>query len=192
MSDGEVTGIAHRFDLPSDARGAFAQECFAGFRVAHFEAAAGGPVRVDGIPELVFAADIAVRDGFPEPLRRGPDVDFEDLFHGTFQPGFEVAEGSGPWFCIFADPAVVDQPDGHRIHEVEFLPTPTAGHHQAGILQLLEVLHDAVAGHVEVRLKCVQGFWPHIMARGAACGGIAAPPSTLDSSAMDSVWAAHQ
>ncbi|MET3172489.1 UNVERIFIED_ORG: hypothetical protein ABIB52_000313 [Arthrobacter sp. UYCu721] len=52
----------------------------------------------------------------------------------------------------------MDQPDGHRIQEVEFLPAPTAGDHQAGVLQQLEVLHDPVAGHVEALLQRVQGL----------------------------------
>jgi hypothetical protein len=199
-----VAGIAHRFDFPGDAGGAFgfdvlAPECAHGLdelagRVhldvfafaegipavgSQFETAPCRPVRVDLQTELVLAADPAVGDGFPEPLRGGLDVDFEDLFHGTFQSGFEVAEGSGPWFCVLADPAVVDQADGHRIQEVEFFAAPTAGDHQAGFLQLLEVLHDPVAGHVEARPERVQGLpvLPEELVEQVPAGGVGDRPA---------------
>jgi hypothetical protein len=115
----------------------------------HLEAAARRPVRGQRVPELVFAADLAVRDGFPEPFRSGLDVNLEDLFHGTFQSGFEVAEGSGPWFCVFTHPTIVDEADGHRIQEVQLFAAPTAGDHQSCILQEFEVLRDAETGHLE-------------------------------------------
>jgi hypothetical protein len=42
--------------------------------------------------------------------------------------------------CILADPAVVDQPDGHRTEEIDFLPAAVAGEHQAGFRRLLEFM----------------------------------------------------
>jgi hypothetical protein len=68
----------------------------------------------------------------------------------------------------------VDQPDGHRIQEVEFLAPPTAGHHQAGFLQDPEVLHHAVAGHLEAGLKGVEGLpvVPEELIQEIAAGGV--------------------
>jgi len=37
----------------------------------------------------------------------------------------------------------VDEPDGHRIEEVQFLAAAAPGHHEAGLFQDLQVLHDA-------------------------------------------------
>ncbi len=41
---------------------------------------------------------------------------------------------------------------------MELFAAPTAGNHQACFLQLLEVLHDPVAGHVEAGLQCMKGL----------------------------------
>jgi hypothetical protein len=50
----------------------------------------------------------------------------------------------------------VDEADGDGVEEVELLPAPAPGDDQTGVLQLLQVLHHAEAGHLEPLLEGVQ------------------------------------
>ena len=57
---------------------------------------------------------------------------------------------------------------------MEFLPAPTAGDHQAGVLQQLEVLHDPVAGHLEAGLERMEGLpvLPEELIEQVPAGGV--------------------
>jgi hypothetical protein len=50
----------------------------------------------------------------------------------------------------------VDQPDRHRVQEVQLLPPRAARRHQARVLQQAQVLHHAEARHRELRLELGQ------------------------------------
>ena len=50
----------------------------------------------------------------------------------------------------------MDEPDRDRVQEVELLPAPPPGDDQAGLLELLQVLHHAEAGHLEALLERAQ------------------------------------
>ena len=52
----------------------------------------------------------------------------------------------------------MDEPDRDRVQEVELFPPPPSGDHQAGVLELLEVLHHAEARHLETTLERAQGL----------------------------------
>jgi len=52
----------------------------------------------------------------------------------------------------------VDQPDRHRIQEVELLATAPPGHHQAGFLEQLQMLHHAETGHLEASFERAQAL----------------------------------
>ncbi len=54
---------------------------------------------------------------------------------------------------VLVDPPVVDQPDRHRVQEVQLLPARPAGDDEAGVLEHAQVLHDAEAGHLELGLE---------------------------------------
>ena len=58
--------------------------------------------------------------------------------------------------CVTADPAVVDEPDGYRIQEVELLSADPPGCHQVGRFEDAEMLHDAEPAHRQVRLQLQQ------------------------------------
>jgi hypothetical protein len=57
---------------------------------------------------------------------------------------------------VLVDPPVVDQPDRHRVQEVQLLPARTARRHEPRVLQHAQVLHHAEAGHRELRLELGQ------------------------------------
>jgi hypothetical protein len=50
----------------------------------------------------------------------------------------------------------VDKPDRDRVQEVELLAASPPGHHEARLLELLEVLHHPEAGHREALREHVQ------------------------------------
>ncbi len=59
-------------------------------------------------------------------------------------------------FPVFVDPAIVDQPDRHRIEKMQFLPARPARDNEAGIFQNLQMLHDAETRHLEPGLQFLQ------------------------------------
>ena len=61
----------------------------------------------------------------------------------------DVAERCGPGLGVLAHPAVVDEPDRDGVQEVQLLAAASPGHDQAGLLEQLQVLHDAEARHRE-------------------------------------------
>ena len=181
MGHRQAAGILHGFDLPGDPRRSLALHLVAPqgghgldqparwvdledlplpeghpARSAHLEARARRPVRADQGAELVLAPYLAVGDRLPEALGRRADVDLEHLLHGILQSVLEVAERCRPGLGVFADPTVVDEPDRDRVQEVELLAPPSPGHHQAGLFELLQVLHHAEPRHGEAPLELAQ------------------------------------
>src|SRR4051794_17524946 len=69
----------------------------------------------------------------------------------------EVDERRDVALRVLVDPPVVDQPDRHGIEEVQLLPAGSAGHHEPRVLQDAQVLHDAVARHLHLRLQLTEG-----------------------------------
>ena len=65
----------------------------------------------------------------------------------------EVDERRDPALRVLVDPAVVDQPDRHRVEVVQLLPAPAARDDEPRLLQHLEVLHDPEARHLEPGLE---------------------------------------
>jgi hypothetical protein len=124
--------------------------------VEHLEARPGRPVGAQAGAEVVLGADLGIGDGVPQALGGGADVDLEDLLHGALQFVLEAAQPGGPRLGVLADPAVVDEADRHRVEEVELLPTAATGDHEPGVLEQLQVLHDAEAGHREALLEGVE------------------------------------
>ena len=53
----------------------------------------------------------------------------------------------------FADPTVVQEPDGDGAEEVELLASAPPGDHEPCLLQHPQVLHDAEAGRRHLLLK---------------------------------------
>src|SRR5450432_175151 len=92
-------------------------------RSGHLKPRTWCPVRADGGTEVVLGSDLWVGDGLPQALRRRGDVNLEDLFHRALQSVLEVAQRLGPWLCVLAHPAVVDQPDRDRVQEVQLAAT---------------------------------------------------------------------
>src|SRR5262249_48180019 len=70
----------------------------------------------------------------------------------------EFAERRRPGFGVLAHPPVVDKPDRDGVEEVQLLPATPPGHHQARLLQLLQVLHYPEAGHRKAILEGTQGL----------------------------------
>ena len=68
----------------------------------------------------------------------------------------EAAERRHPGLGVLADPPVVDEADRDRVQEVELLAAAPLGDHEAGLLELLEVLHHAEPGHRELLLEGAQ------------------------------------
>jgi len=69
------------------------------------------------------------------------------------QSALQLCEGRHPALRVLVDPAVVDQPDRHRVQEVQLLPARPAGDDEARVLQHAQVLHDSEARHLELRLE---------------------------------------
>ena len=109
-----------------------------------------------------------------EALRGGLDVDLEYLLHASLQFGLEAAERGGPGLGVLADPAVVDEADRDRVQEVELLAASPLGDHQPRLLELLQVLHHAEAGHREAFLEGAQGLavFPEELVEQAPSRGI--------------------
>ena len=57
---------------------------------------------------------------------------------------------------VLVDPPVVDQPDRHHVQEVQLLAARPPGDDEAGVLEDAQVLHDAEARHLELRLELGQ------------------------------------
>src|SRR6202034_2117097 len=91
-----------------------------------------------------------------QALRRGADVDLEDLFHGALQPLFQTAERSRPGFGVLAHPPVVDEPDRDRVQKMQLLAPSPPRDYQACLFELLQVLHHAKASHRTTCLERVQ------------------------------------
>src|SRR3954471_10911560 len=68
----------------------------------------------------------------------------------------EVDERRDVALRVLVDPPVVDLADRHRVEEVELLPAVLAGHDQVGLLEDPQVLHHAVARHLQLRLELGQ------------------------------------
>ena len=65
----------------------------------------------------------------------------------------EVGERRDVTLGVLRDPAVVDEPDRHRVEEVQLLPSRPAGDDEPGAFEHLQVLHHAEAGHLQLRLE---------------------------------------
>ena len=65
----------------------------------------------------------------------------------------EIRERRDAVLGVLVDPPVVDEPDRHRVQEVQLLPALPAGDDEPGVLEHAEVLHDAEAGHLELGLE---------------------------------------
>ena len=50
----------------------------------------------------------------------------------------------------------MDEPDRDGVEEVQLLPAPPPGDDEAGVLELLQVLHHPEARHLEPRLELVE------------------------------------
>jgi hypothetical protein len=50
----------------------------------------------------------------------------------------------------------VDQPDRDRVQEVQLFPTGPPGDDEARVFEDAQVLHDAEAGHLQLRLELGQ------------------------------------
>ena len=64
--------------------------------------------------------------------------------------------GGRPPLGVLVHPAVVHQPDGDGVEEVQLVPAAPLGHDQAGVLEHPEVLHDADAGHRQPSLELAE------------------------------------
>ena len=107
------------------------------------------PVGDDARAEVVLAADLGIRDRLPEALGRRADVDLEHLFHRSLQSLLDLAERCRPGLGVLAHPPVVDEPDRHGVQVVQLLAALPPCDDEPGLLEQLEVLHDAEAGHRE-------------------------------------------
>src|SRR3954454_4960992 len=65
----------------------------------------------------------------------------------------EVDEPPHVALLVLVDPPVVDLADRHRVEEVELLPPLPPGSDELGPLERPQVLHDAVARHLQLRLQ---------------------------------------
>src|SRR5678815_3769269 len=72
------------------------------------------------------------------------------------QLGLEVCERQVSALRVLVDPPVVDQPDGDRVQEMQFLPALPARDYEPCVLEDSQVLHDAEARHLQLRLKLGQ------------------------------------
>jgi hypothetical protein len=69
------------------------------------------------------------------------------------QFGLEVGKRRYAALGVLVDPPVVDQPDRHGIQEVQLFPARPARHDEVRIFEDAQVLHDAEARHVQLRLE---------------------------------------
>src|SRR5215212_11196272 len=68
----------------------------------------------------------------------------------------EVEKRRDPALRVLVDPPVVDLADRERVEEVELLPALPPGDDEVGLLEDPQVLHDAVARHLQPRLELGQ------------------------------------
>ena len=54
---------------------------------------------------------------------------------------------------VLVDPPVVDQPDRHRVQEVQLLPARPAHDDETRVFEHAQVLHDAEARHLQLGLE---------------------------------------
>ena len=54
---------------------------------------------------------------------------------------------------VLVDPPIVDQSDRHSVQEVPFLPACFSCDHEARVFEDAQVLHDAEARHLQLRLE---------------------------------------
>ena len=75
----------------------------------------------------------------------------------------------------------MDEPDRDRVEEVELLPAPPPGDDEAGLLELLQVLHHPEAGHREALLERAQrlAVLPEELVEQAPPGGVGQGPEHL-------------
>src|SRR3954454_2383435 len=183
VDDGQPARVADRLDLPRHPRRALGLDVLAPARVVALDepprrvdleglavddrrrarrvaghvARAGRPLRLDPDAEVVVPALLGIDDRLPQPIGRRLDVDLEDLVHrSVLQSLLEPAQRGRPGLGVLAHPPVVDDPDRDGVEEVELLPPAPPGDHQPGLLEHLEVLHDAEARHGHARLERVQ------------------------------------
>jgi len=58
----------------------------------------------------------------------------------------DAGDRSDSWLGVPADPAIMDQPDGDRVEIVELGSTLLVGVHQTGLLENVQMVHDAKPG----------------------------------------------
>src|SRR3954453_843093 len=68
----------------------------------------------------------------------------------------EVDERRGVALRVLVDPPVVDLADRHRVEEVELPPPLPPGDEEVVLLEDPQVLHDAVARHLQLRLELTE------------------------------------
>ncbi len=69
---------------------------------------------------------------------------------------FQIRERRDPALGVLVDPPVVDQPDRHRVEEVQLLAPRPALDYEPRLLQYAEVLHDAEPGHLQLGSKLAE------------------------------------
>ena len=105
-------------------------------------------------PVEVLDRLIGIDDCVPHILDRAADVglvDVERFLHlllSCLQTSFDAGDRSDPQLGVSADPAILDQPDWHWIEVVELRSTLFVGRHQPRFLEDLQVVHDAIPGHL--------------------------------------------
>ncbi len=117
---------------------------------------AGLPVGFDAVAVVVLLGELGIREGLPDPLGRGTDVDLVDVLgcgHRSrcLQVMLDVGHLVHQRLGVAADPSVGDEPDGDRVEEVELPPAVPARGDEVRILEHAKVLHDAEAGHLRER-----------------------------------------
>jgi hypothetical protein len=142
--------------------------------VAQGVARPGLPVGDRERAEVVLGPLLRVGDRLPQALGRGLDVDLEYLFHGCLQLLLEPGQAGCPGLGVLADPTIVDLPDRDGVQKVQLLAAPAPGDHEARLLEQLQVLHHAEAGHVEPLLERAERLpvLPEELVKEAAPGGV--------------------
>jgi hypothetical protein len=69
------------------------------------------------------------------------------------QCGLQVRKRRHAALRVFVDPPVVDQPNGHRVQEVQLLPARPARDDEACVFEDAQVLHHAEARHLQLGLE---------------------------------------
>src|SRR5512146_2150170 len=80
-----------------------------------------------------------------------------DLFIAvTFEESLEVVQRPEARLLEFAEPALVDVLQRHRIEEMELFPPAPDGGDQVGGLEDSQVLSDGLTGHIQVPAKVTE------------------------------------